>query len=130
MSKLKDSEKRGKRAVYLSETAVSFFGYSILPGAEIVDVEGDMSLCLGFKICNGSYDQLLFWPFQKEIHFNVLHSCSNGEEIARISNTAYEDEQCLDRRGMHSTEGIAVEMLEANGYITNDKIFVRIEALP
>ncbi|XP_077546887.1 TNF receptor-associated factor 3-like [Haemaphysalis longicornis] len=135
-SKLKDAKVRGEIAISWAENPGLFYGYSILPGAEIANSEGTMSLCLVFQLCKGPFDQLLPWPLQKDFHFKVLHpSDSDSLECQNLSTKNMDPEGLRRPRTDRSTvqyarNGIAITTLEENGYSLNDQIRVSFEVFP
>ncbi|KAH9385074.1 hypothetical protein HPB48_027115 [Haemaphysalis longicornis] len=132
-SKLKNMQKRGKNAMCWAEKPTFFGGYSILPGAEIVELEGILSLRLVFRLCKGLYDQLLTWPFEKQLCFKVIHpddrnkiQCnivtSRGAKIKALQLPTTSQNEILECK-----QGLAIDTLDADGYATNDKLLIRLE---
>lgn len=135
-SKLKDAEKRADEAVNYAKQPGYFYGYSILPGAQIVDIGGTPSLRLVFHICKGLYDELLTWPLEKEFHFKVVHPFDKGNVRCQVSNCRNNNMDSLKMprttrsERLFAMSGIAIKTLEANGYVKNDKILARFEVFP
>lgn len=133
-SRLKEAKNRGEIAISWAEKPGCFYGYSILPGAEIIDIEGIRSLRLVFQICQGSYDQLLAWPLEKDIRFKVVHPTESGIVECRVLTTKHSDAEGLRmptvrRRILFAQNGIKIANLEANGFNLNDQIRVKFEVL-
>ncbi|XP_077546783.1 TNF receptor-associated factor 3-like [Haemaphysalis longicornis] len=135
-SKLKDMQKRGEAARYWAKKPGFFYGYSILPGAEIAKIEEVASLRLVFRICKGQYDVLLTWPFGKELHFKALHPDDkrkvqrNASRPQDSSLTGLQMPTSPQGEMLVAAAGLVLTALEADGYVKNDKIFIRFEVLP
>ncbi|KAH9363604.1 hypothetical protein HPB48_018273 [Haemaphysalis longicornis] len=135
-SKMKDAKNRGEAAISWAENPGFFYGYSILPGAEIANIEGTLSLHLVFQICKGLYDQLLSWPFQKAIHFKVLHPNGRDCVVCEIPITKDSEHEALQmpstaqRPVLIAGNGIPIQSLETNGYNLNDEIRIMFEVMP
>lgn len=122
----------GRAQVYANKPKY-FHGYCLLPGID-VETRGRVHvLSLAFRICKGEYDQLLYWPVEKNIELTIVHP-TNASVMESVS---FDTRMCGDAvcsmptqatgNVVRSEQNIDINYIERLGYVKNDKLSVRFE---
>lgn len=132
---IKKASQEGRTSVFAGKTKY-FYGYSVLPGAEIVKKDDVQFLRFAIQLHKGAYDHLLTWPMAKKLCLKVVHP-ADAEQTLSISL----DTGMHDVPGFHMPTGpknrsvvferkILVSDLEEKGFITDDKLNLKLEVFP
>ncbi|XP_077545457.1 TNF receptor-associated factor 5-like [Haemaphysalis longicornis] len=127
-SKLKKAATINGEVEASAEKPKYFFGYSILPGIRILKDDGDLTLHLIYRVCQGGYDSLLGWPLRKKLCFNVFNA--EGEEIPQeivlnLRTGAFKQEErpTTARNDPICSRGYTKMCdIERNGCVKNDEV--------
>lgn len=120
-------------AVAFAENAKYFYGYSILPGIVMKKVDGDQTLHLTYHICQGGYDSLLTWPFQKKLYLHVLNA--DGTEIphkigvntSRVPLKAMEKPTTARSNALLSDGFIKISDIEGKRCVKDDEVSFKLK---
>ncbi|KAH9364636.1 hypothetical protein HPB48_022933 [Haemaphysalis longicornis] len=129
------ASQEGRTNVFAAKTKY-FYGYSVLPGVEILTKDAVQFLRFVIQVHKGAYDHLLTWPMAKKICLKVVHP-ENAEKTLSISL----DTGMHNVPGLHMPKGpknrsvvferkILVSELEKAGFITDDKLNLKFEVFP
>ncbi|XP_077546105.1 TNF receptor-associated factor 6-like [Haemaphysalis longicornis] len=84
-----------------------FYGYLILPGIKIDSKDGNLKLFAIYHLCQGGYDSMLNWPFENDVHLNVMN-----KEVKSIP-------LCIKQAGKGTAvKGDARPTTEKNDFVT------------
>lgn len=132
-SELKENSRKGTEAVCYAEDAEYFYGYSILPGIEIVTIDDVQRLRMVFCTPKGEYDKLLTWPMKQRFVFQLLHPEVPGAVMTMGFNTTpnnleeYRKPSEPATKFFRSYAKVDIAKLEADGYIEDDTIWARLK---
>lgn len=135
-SDLKQKNRRGAEARLFAEKPDYFYGYYISPGIELVTKSSVPYLRLVFHICQGDYDQHVAWPLNKKLCLRLLHPTQYERVLDVFVDTAGSDPSPYQMPRfprsvlLCSSENVAVDVLENNGYIKDDKLKVQFKLIP